>query len=170
MTIKLVPRSASSWFGATHNQENDVQLTENSIETMAGPSEWFTGAVCVDTVATPSGASRLNASSVPSPPAPGRPGTVPGGGSTSATTSTARRRRSTTESTLDGQPARNDAPHADSELRLGVPPDEQRAECSLPMEGVARPTPFQTLAGDELQRSRRPVPSPVGRSLCGTEQ
>ena len=28
-----------------------MQITRNSIETMAGPSEWFTGAVYVDTVA-----------------------------------------------------------------------------------------------------------------------
>jgi quercetin dioxygenase-like cupin family protein len=31
---------------------------------MAGPSDWFTGAMYVDTVATPSDASRLNASNV----------------------------------------------------------------------------------------------------------
>src|SRR5437867_13027302 len=41
-----------------------MQITRNSTETMAGPSEWFTGAVCVDTVATPSELSRLQASSV----------------------------------------------------------------------------------------------------------
>jgi quercetin dioxygenase-like cupin family protein len=41
-----------------------MQITKNSIETRAGPSEWFTGAVYVDTVATPSGQSRLSASSV----------------------------------------------------------------------------------------------------------
>ena len=41
-----------------------MQITRNSIETMAGPSEWFTGAVYVDAVATPAGASRLSASSV----------------------------------------------------------------------------------------------------------
>jgi quercetin dioxygenase-like cupin family protein len=41
-----------------------MQITRNSIETMAGPSEWFSGAVYVDTVAAPSGTSRLSASSV----------------------------------------------------------------------------------------------------------
>ena len=41
-----------------------MQITRNSINTNAGPSEWFTGAVYIDTVATPSGASRLSASSV----------------------------------------------------------------------------------------------------------
>jgi quercetin dioxygenase-like cupin family protein len=41
-----------------------MQVSKNSIETMAGPSAWFTGAVYVDTVATPSAASRLSASSV----------------------------------------------------------------------------------------------------------
>ena len=41
-----------------------MQITKSSIETTAGPSEWFTGAVYLDAVATPSGASRLTASSV----------------------------------------------------------------------------------------------------------
>ena len=38
-----------------------MQITPNSIETMAGPSEWFTGAVYVDPVAAPSDQSRLQA-------------------------------------------------------------------------------------------------------------
>jgi hypothetical protein len=33
-----------------------MHITKNSIETMTGPSEWFTGAVYVDPVATPSAA------------------------------------------------------------------------------------------------------------------
>ena len=41
-----------------------MRLTKNSIETRIGPSEWFTGAVYVDTVAAPSPGSRLTASSV----------------------------------------------------------------------------------------------------------
>jgi len=41
-----------------------MHITRNSIDTNAGPSEWFTGAVYIDTVATPSGPSRLSASSV----------------------------------------------------------------------------------------------------------
>ena len=41
-----------------------MQITRNTIETAVGPSEWFTGAVYVDAVATPSGQSRLSASSV----------------------------------------------------------------------------------------------------------
>ena len=41
-----------------------MQITKNAIETRAGPSAWFNGAVYVDTVATPSGQSRLSASSV----------------------------------------------------------------------------------------------------------
>jgi quercetin dioxygenase-like cupin family protein len=41
-----------------------MQITRSGIETMAGRSEWFTGAVYVDSVAAPSGASRLSASSV----------------------------------------------------------------------------------------------------------
>src|SRR3982074_1803025 len=41
-----------------------MQVTRNSINTMAGPSEWFTGTVDIDTVAAPSGGSRLSASSV----------------------------------------------------------------------------------------------------------
>jgi quercetin dioxygenase-like cupin family protein len=41
-----------------------MQITRNSVETAAGPSEWFTGTVYIDTVATPSDLSRLQASSV----------------------------------------------------------------------------------------------------------
>jgi quercetin dioxygenase-like cupin family protein len=41
-----------------------MQITRNSIETVAGPSDWFTGAVYIDSVAAPSGDSRVNASSV----------------------------------------------------------------------------------------------------------
>ena len=41
-----------------------MQITRNGIDTAPGPSDWFSGAVYIDTVATPSGASRLSASSV----------------------------------------------------------------------------------------------------------
>jgi len=41
-----------------------MQITRNSVDTNPGPSEWFTGAVFIDPVATPSGPSRLSASSV----------------------------------------------------------------------------------------------------------
>jgi quercetin dioxygenase-like cupin family protein len=41
-----------------------VQITPNSLNTNRGPSEWFTGAVYLDTIAAPSGTSRLSASSV----------------------------------------------------------------------------------------------------------
>ncbi len=41
-----------------------MQITKNSIDTTAGPSEWFSGTVYIDTVATPGEASRLQANSV----------------------------------------------------------------------------------------------------------
>jgi quercetin dioxygenase-like cupin family protein len=41
-----------------------MQITRSSIDTMAGPSDWFTGAVYIDTVAAPSKPSRLQAASV----------------------------------------------------------------------------------------------------------
>jgi len=41
-----------------------LEITRNSIETAAGPGDWFTGAVFIDAVATPSDGSRLSASSV----------------------------------------------------------------------------------------------------------
>lgn len=41
-----------------------MQITRNSVDTNAGPREWFTGTVYVDTIATPAGPSRLSASSV----------------------------------------------------------------------------------------------------------
>ncbi len=41
-----------------------MQITRNEVNTAAGPSDWFTGDVYIDAVATPSGPSRLSASSV----------------------------------------------------------------------------------------------------------
>jgi quercetin dioxygenase-like cupin family protein len=41
-----------------------MQITKSSIQTAAGPTEWFTGAVYVDTVATPAQGSRVTAVSV----------------------------------------------------------------------------------------------------------
>ena len=41
-----------------------MQITRNSIETAAGPSEWFTGAVYIDAIAALSNGSRISASSV----------------------------------------------------------------------------------------------------------
>ena len=45
-------------------KEHDVQITRNSTETTPGPSDWFTGTVYIDTVATPSEPYRLQAASV----------------------------------------------------------------------------------------------------------
>ena len=45
-------------------RKSNVQITRNGIDTKRGPSDWFTGAVYIDTAAEPSGASRLSASSV----------------------------------------------------------------------------------------------------------
>src|SRR5438105_7311663 len=41
-----------------------MQITRSGIKTGSGPKDWFTGEVYVDTLAVPSGASRLSASSV----------------------------------------------------------------------------------------------------------
>jgi hypothetical protein len=41
-----------------------VQITRVSLDTQTGPSDWFSGAVYIDSVATPSGDSRLSASCV----------------------------------------------------------------------------------------------------------
>ena len=41
-----------------------MQLTRNTVATMPGPADWFTGTVFVDAVAAPSRGSRLSASSV----------------------------------------------------------------------------------------------------------
>ena len=46
-----------------------MQITRNSLDTAAGPSDWFTGAVFIDTVAAPSAGSRLHASNVHFTPA-----------------------------------------------------------------------------------------------------
>jgi len=41
-----------------------MQITRNGPDTTPGPNDWFTGAVFIDAAATPSGPSRLSASSV----------------------------------------------------------------------------------------------------------
>ncbi len=41
-----------------------MHITRNSLETAPGPSDWFTGTVFIDTIATPSEPSRVAASSV----------------------------------------------------------------------------------------------------------
>ena len=41
-----------------------MQITRNSLDTNPGPSDWFTGAVYIDTIATPTEPSRLAAASV----------------------------------------------------------------------------------------------------------
>ncbi len=41
-----------------------MQITRNSLETNAGPSDWFTGSVYIDTIAAASGPSRLGSASV----------------------------------------------------------------------------------------------------------
>ena len=38
-----------------------MQITRNTLETGRGPSEWFTGTVYLDAIATPSGTSRAHA-------------------------------------------------------------------------------------------------------------
>jgi quercetin dioxygenase-like cupin family protein len=41
-----------------------MRISRNDIASVAGPSEWFTGTVYIDTIATPSDTSRVNASNV----------------------------------------------------------------------------------------------------------
>ncbi|MEA2683582.1 MAG: hypothetical protein QOK05_1910 [Chloroflexota bacterium] len=41
-----------------------MKITRSDTPTGAGPSDWFTGAVYIDTIAAPSGQARLSASSV----------------------------------------------------------------------------------------------------------
>lgn len=41
-----------------------MKITRNTLDTVTGPREWFTGTVCIDTVAAPSDGSRITASSV----------------------------------------------------------------------------------------------------------
>ncbi len=36
-----------------------MEITRSSLDTSPGPGEWFTGAVYIDTVATPAGSSRV---------------------------------------------------------------------------------------------------------------
>ena len=41
-----------------------MQITRNSLQTATGPSDWFTGTVYIDPIATPAPPSRLGAASV----------------------------------------------------------------------------------------------------------
>jgi quercetin dioxygenase-like cupin family protein len=41
-----------------------MEITRSSLDTAAGPSDWFTGAVYIDAVAAPTGVSRVSASNV----------------------------------------------------------------------------------------------------------
>src|SRR5262245_7095768 len=41
-----------------------MEITRNTKDTSTGPSDWFTGSVYIDSIAMPSGPSRLNAASV----------------------------------------------------------------------------------------------------------
>src|SRR5271168_917324 len=41
-----------------------MQITRNSLQTATGPSDWFTGTVYIDTVATPAEPFRIQAASV----------------------------------------------------------------------------------------------------------
>jgi quercetin dioxygenase-like cupin family protein len=41
-----------------------MQITRNSLDSNAGPADWFTGTVFIDPIATPAPPSRLTASSV----------------------------------------------------------------------------------------------------------
>src|SRR6266516_5922152 len=49
---------------ARQRKEKRVQITRNSLDTSTGPSDWFTGAVYVDTIAAPSENSRVGAACV----------------------------------------------------------------------------------------------------------
>ena len=41
-----------------------MQITRDGLDSARGPSDWFTGAVFIDTIAAPSNGSRLHASNV----------------------------------------------------------------------------------------------------------
>lgn len=41
-----------------------MQITRNTLETAAGPGDWFTGSVFVDTIAAPEASSRIAAANV----------------------------------------------------------------------------------------------------------
>jgi quercetin dioxygenase-like cupin family protein len=66
----LAARQPTTWpkktplSGAFSSKEKTLQVTRSSPDTTPGPGDWFTGAVYLDTVATPWEPSRLAASSV----------------------------------------------------------------------------------------------------------
>ena len=52
-----------------------MQITRNTLETSAGPGDWFTGTVFIDTVTAPSEASPVGAAAVHFTPGRAPPGT-----------------------------------------------------------------------------------------------
>src|SRR5256885_6592832 len=62
--LPLVPGGKGAESLTKTMRRSAMQITRHGIDTAPGPNDWFTGAVYVDAVATPSGSSRLSASSV----------------------------------------------------------------------------------------------------------
>jgi quercetin dioxygenase-like cupin family protein len=58
------PAAAKAASRRTRRKETPLQITRNSLDTNRGPSDWFTGAVYVDTVSAPSEDSRIGAACV----------------------------------------------------------------------------------------------------------
>jgi hypothetical protein len=54
-----------------------MQVTRSSLETVAGPAEWFSGTVYFDTLATPWLVSRISAVNVRSTRAPASSSPIP---------------------------------------------------------------------------------------------
>jgi quercetin dioxygenase-like cupin family protein len=62
--VRLRGSSVLSAGSLATTKEKTMQITRNSLETAAGPGDWFTGAVYIDTVATPSLPCRVAAANV----------------------------------------------------------------------------------------------------------
>jgi quercetin dioxygenase-like cupin family protein len=62
-TMQLVPRTSTDTY-VISAKEHDMQIIRNTLETGRGPSDWFTGSVFIDTIATPSEASQIGAACV----------------------------------------------------------------------------------------------------------
>ncbi len=62
--MHAAPWLSAAWERRDEQKERHLQITRNELETAAGPADWFTGSVYIDTIAAPGEASPVGAAAV----------------------------------------------------------------------------------------------------------
>jgi len=62
--VHAAPWLSAAWERRHERKETHLQITRNTRETAAGPTDWFTGSVYIDTIAAPGEASPVGAAAV----------------------------------------------------------------------------------------------------------